>query len=184
MIALWIILGVAALLIIFGISAYNAIIRLQNKAEEASSGIDVHLNKRYDLVPNLVETVKGYATHEKEALERVVSARYAAMQAKGFSEKEKAEGDFSRAIGSLFALGESYPDLKANANFLSLQEQLTEIETEIQNARKYYNAVARTFNDKIMAFPSNIIANMMKKTKLEYFTLSDEKKGERVEVKF
>lgn len=184
MTVLWIILGIIAVIIILGISAYNSIIRLANKAEEAGSGIDVHLNKRYDLVPNLVETVKGYASHEKEALERVVSARYAAMQAKGFTEKEKAEGDFSRAIGSLFALGESYPELKANQNFLGLQQQLTDIETEIMNARKYYNAVARTFNDKIMAFPTNIIAGMMKKEKLEYFTLADEKARERVEVKF
>ena len=166
--ALIIVLIVVAIIVLGVISIYNKLVRARNKAEEAESGIDAHLTQRYDLIPNLVETVKGYAKHESTTLENVINARNMAMSAKGVVEKDMADGAVTNALKSLFALSEAYPDLKANASFISLQESLSSIERDLLNARKYYNATARDFNDKIQTFPSNLIASIFSFKKMEY----------------
>ncbi len=183
MTALIIILAIVIVIAIWAISVYNGLVKAKNRAEEAESGIDVHLNKRYDLIPNLVETVKGYAKHEEGTLAKVIEARNMCLSAKGLDEKDRADNALSGTLKNLFALAENYPDLKANANFISLQESLNRIEEEILNARKYYNATARTFNDKIMVFPANLIASPMGFRKLDYVEVADEKK-ENVKVSF
>jgi len=166
--ALIIVLIVVAIIVLGAVSIYNKLVRARNKAEEAESGIDAHLTQRYDLIPNLVETVKGYAKHESTTLENVINARNMAMSAKGVVEKDMADGAVTNALKSLFALSEAYPDLKANASFISLQESLSSIERDLLNARKYYNATARDFNDKIQTFPSNVIASIFSFKKMEY----------------
>lgn len=178
-----IILAIVIVIVVWAISVYNSLVKSKNRCEEALSGIDVHLNKRYDLIPNLVETVKGYAKHEEKTLESVINARNACLGATTIDEKSKADGVLSSTLKNLFALSESYPDLKANVNFISLQESLNKIEEEILNARKYYNAAARSFNDKIMVFPSNLIASLSGFKKLSYVDVDDEKK-ENVKVSF
>lgn len=168
MIALIVIIAIVVILLIVSISMYNSLVKAKNKAEEAVAGIDAHLSQRFDLIPNLVETVKGYAKHEKDTLENVIKARNMAMNANGVAAKDEADNILSGALKSLFALSESYPDLKANANFISLQQELSSIEKDLLNARKYYNATARAFNDRIATFPSNLIASMFHFSKLEY----------------
>jgi len=178
-----IIVVVLALLVIYGISVYNRLVRMRNQSEEASAAIDAHMKQRYDLVPNLVATVKGYAAHEKGTLEAVVAARTAAMGAQTLQEKDEANKQFSSAIRSLFAVAEAYPDLKANEGFLDLQKQLSKIESELLEARKYYNAVIKQLNTTVEMFPSNIIANLAHFRKLPYLAIEEEAK-QNVKVQF
>jgi Uncharacterized conserved protein len=181
--ALWIVLIVVAVLVIFFISSYNSLVALRNQSEEANAAIDAHLKQRYDLIPNLVETVKGYAKHEEGTLTAVIAARNAAMSATGFDEKQKAENALSGTLKTLFALSEAYPDLKANASFLNLQNQLQKIETDLLSARKYYNAVVKNLNNKIDMFPSNIVAKLSHFEKKGYVEIETEARA-RVDVKF
>ena len=179
-----IIIAVIAIAAIWTIAAYNGFIRLRNIVEEAFSTMDVYLKKRYDLIPNLVETVKGYAAHEKTTLENVTQARNMAAGAKTIEEKIQGENMLQGTLRSLFAVAEAYPDLKANQNFLDLQAQLKSVEDDIANARKYYNAVVKEFNTKVESFPSNIIAGIFKFTRKTMFEVNDEAEREAVKVQF
>jgi len=179
----YIILGLIILIILGLIYYYNKFIKLKNQVDESWSGIDVQLKRRYDLIPNLVETVKGYAKHEKETLENVIKARNMAKNATNVEEKAQAENMLTGALKTIFALAENYPDLKANENFLNLQNTLNEIEDNIQNARRYYNAVVRDYNILCESFPSVIIANMFNFKKREFFEI-EEKERENVKVSF
>jgi LemA protein len=186
MIAVITLLGLCALailvVIIAVIAIYNKLVRLRTTVKSSWSDIDVHLKKRYDLVPNLVETVKGYATHEKTVFEKVTEARSFAMKASSPADKAKAENMFSETLKSLFAVAEAYPELKANANFMQLQSQLKELEDNIEYARRYYNAVVRDYNILTETFPSNMIATQFKFDKEEFFEL-EEPAAERKPVK-
>ena len=175
-----IILAAVALWII---AIYNGLITFKNRVDEAWSDIDVQTKRRYDLIPNLVNTVKGYAAHEKQVFEDVTNARSRAMGAGTTADKAQAENMLTGALKSLFAVAEAYPDLKANQNFLELQRELTDTEDKIQAARRFYNGNVRDFNIKIEVFPNNIIAGMLKLTKREFFETSEEQKNP-VEVKF
>ncbi|MBI4699432.1 MAG: LemA family protein [Nitrospirae bacterium] len=175
-------LGIIFLLILTGISIYNKLIRLRTTVRSSWSDIDVQLKKRYDLVPNLVETVKGYASHEKSVFENVAQARSFAIKASTPADKAKAENMFTDTLKSLFAVAEAYPDLKANANFQQLQSQLSDLENSIESARRYYNAVVRDYNITAETFPSNIIASQFKFQKEEFFGL-EEPAAERKPVK-
>ena len=155
------------------IAIYNKLVRLRTTVKSSWSDIDVHLKKRYDLVPNLVETVKGYASHEKTVFEKVTEARSFAMKASTPVDKAKAENMFSETLKSLFAVAEAYPELKANTNFQQLQTQLKELEDNIEYARRYYNAVVRDFNILTETFPSNMIANWFRFVKEEFFELEE-----------
>ena len=177
---LFLLLGLA--LIFAVIVIYNKLVRLRTTVKSSWSDIDVHLKKRYDLVPNLVETVKGYAVHEKAVFEKVTEARSFAMKASSPAEKAKAENMFTDTLKSLFAVAEAYPDLKANANFMQLQSQLKELEDNIEYARRYYNAVVRDYNIMTETFPSNMIAEQFRFVKEEFFEL-DEPGVERKPVK-
>ena len=170
-IGFWVFLGVLGLLLVFAIAAYNKLVSLGQRSEAAWSDVDVQLKRRSDLVPNLVETVKGYAAHERGALEAVVRARGAAQAAGSGDARARAENQLSEALRQLFALAESYPDLKASANFQSLQGSLGEIEDGIQNARRYYNAVVRDLNTAVDSFPSNLVASAFRFAKRGYFEL-------------
>jgi len=165
------------------IAIYNGLITLKNRVDEAWSDIDVQLKRRHDLIPNLVNTVKGYATHERELFEKVTEARTAAMGAQNPADKEKAENALSGTLKSLFAVAENYPDLKANQNFLELQKELTDTEDKIQASRRFYNGNVRDFNTKIEVFPSNIVAGMLHFTKRDFFQM-DEAEKEPVAVQF
>ena len=182
MVVLIIVLLCIALILLWGVSAYNSLVKLKNKGDEAEAGIDAHLKERADLIPNLVETVKGYAGHESSTLEAVISARNKASSLSG-SSRMKAEGELSGALGRLFAVAESYPDLKADQNFLSLQNQLVRVEETLANARKYYNAVVREYNDKIMVFPSSLIAGLFHFSKRDYIEIEESDRA-RAEVRF
>lgn len=175
---------VVAVIVLWLIGSFNGLVRTRNQAQEASSDIDVQLKRRYDLIPNLVEAVKGYMTHEASVFEKVTQARSQAMQATDGA-KAGAEDNLSGALKSLFAVAENYPDLKANQNFLSLQGELTDTEDKIQAARRFYNGMVRDLNTKIQAFPSNIIANMSGFQKMDFFG-GDMTAAERepVQVKF
>ncbi len=184
---LLIVLGVIAILVIAVIAMYNGIIRLKNRVDEAWSDIDVQLKRRYDLIPNLVETVKGYASHEKETLEKVVQARNAAMSAQSGGDAKKqaeAENVLSSTLKSIFALSESYPDMKANQNFLELQRELSDTENKIQAARRFYNGNVRDFNTKLQVFPTNIMAGTLGFKAREFFEIGEAKEREAVQVKF
>ncbi|MDD3481194.1 MAG: LemA family protein [Patescibacteria group bacterium] len=181
--ALWIILGLVLILGGFLVAVYNGLIRLKNKVEEAWSDIDVQLKRRYDLVPNLVSTVKGYAKHEKGVFEEVTKARAAAMKAEGPAEESKAENHLTETLKSLFAVAENYPDLKADKNFLDLQEKLSMLEEEIQKSRRYYNGNVRDFNTKIQVFPNNLFAGMLGFAKYDFFQ-AEEGEKENVKVDF
>ena len=163
---------------------YNTLVRLKNNNEEAFSTMDVYMKKRYDLVPNLVETVKGYAKHEKETLNQVILARNNAQNAQGANEKIKAEQQMNSAIRNIFALAESYPELKANANFVDLQKQLQQIESEIANSRKYYNACVKTYNTQIQTFPSSFVAKRHNFEKASLFELDSAEERKNVKVQF
>ena len=165
------------------IAIYNGLIRLRNRVDEAWSDIGVQLKRRYDLIPNLVSTVKGYAAHEKEVFEKVTEARTRAMVAGTAGDKAQSENMLTGALKSLFAVAEAYPDLKANQNFLELQRELTDTEDKIQAARRFYNGNVRDFNTKIEVFPSNIIAGMLNFTKREFFGIEEEEK-DPVKVEF
>jgi LemA protein len=155
---------------------YNGLIRLKNRVDEAWSDIDVQLRRRHDLIPNLINTVKGYAAHEKEVFEKVTEARTRAIGAGTADEKAKAENVLSGALKSLFAVAEAYPDLKANQNFLELQRELTDTEDKIMAARRFYNGNVRDFNTKIQAFPTNIFAGMLNFTKRDFFQAEESEK--------
>ena len=183
MTVLIIIAVVVVAILLFVVSTYNGLVGLRNKVRDQFSQIDVQLKKRSDLVPNLVETVKGYSKHESETLEKVIQARNTYLSAGTPDEKMKSSGELSQAISKLFALAESYPDLKANTNFLDLQTQLKEIEDKISYARQFYNDAVLMFNNKIEMFPSNIIAGMFHFTKETFFEANEEER-KNVEVKF
>ncbi|MFO7636715.1 MAG: LemA family protein [Clostridia bacterium] len=168
-----IIIAVLVVLAVYVIMAYNNFTIIKNKIEEAYATVEVHLKKRYDLIPNLVETVKGYAKHESKTFTDVIEARNNAMKATGFEELRESENQLQQTLKSLFALSESYPDLKANTNFMDLQRQLESIENEILQSRKYYNAVVKEFNTRIALFPNSIIAGMFRFTKKEYYEVDD-----------
>jgi len=157
---IWIILIIIAVVAVFAIGIYNALVQLRNRCDNSWAQVDVQLRRRYDLIPNLVETVKGYAKHEKETFQNVTEARTKAMNASTVQEQGKAENMLSGALKSLFAVSESYPDLKANQNFMMLQEELAGTESKIAYARQFYNDTVMKFNTKQQVFPSNIIANM------------------------
>lgn len=184
MLLLIVIAAVIVLIAIWAISAYNGFIRLRNMVEEAFSTMDVYLKKRYDLIPNLVETVKGYAKHEASTLEKVVQARNMAADARTIEGKIQGENMLQSTLKSLFAIAEAYPDLKANTNFMDLQSQLQRIEDEIANARKYYNAVVKEFNTKVESFPSNIISGIFQFRRKTMFEVADQTQRENVKVQF
>ncbi len=178
---------VIAIVVIIGLwimGSYNALIRLKNQVEEAFSTMDVYMKKRYDLIPNLVETVKGYAAHESGTLEKVTAARTAAMDATTINDKIKNENILNDTLKSLFAVSEAYPDLKANTNFMDLQHQLQTVEEDIANSRKYYNASVKNLNNKIEMFPSNIIAGMFHFSKQPFFEVGSGEERENVKVQF
>ena len=174
---------VVVLVVFYLISVYNNLVSLRNKVDDQASQIDVQLKKRFDLIPNLVETVKGYTKHEKETLEGVVKARNTYVSADNLGDQLKADGELSNAINKLFALAEAYPDLKANENFRDLQTQLTSIEEKIGYARQFYNDSVLTLNNKVEMFPSNIVANMFGFKKREFFEAQKEEK-QNVKVEF
>ncbi len=165
-------LAIVVLLAVFVIGMYNGLVRLKVQCDNAWSDIDVQLKRRYDLIPNLVETVKGYAAHEKGTLEAVVAARNQAMNTQGPAAKAEAEGVLTSALRQVFALAEAYPQLRAVESFTQLQQSLSQIEDSVQNARRYYNAVVRDLNTKIVQFPSNIIAGMFNITPRQFFEIS------------
>lgn len=167
----------------FFMSFYNGYVRLRNKSEEAWADIDTQLKRRYDLIPNLVETVKGYAKHEEGTFTKLAEARSAAMGAKTPGEQAKAENMLSSTLKSLFAVVENYPELKANENFLDLQKTLTDIEEKLQLARRYFNGTVKVMNTKIEVFPGNVLAGMFNFVKKEYFEIEDEAR-DNVNVKF
>ena len=181
-----IVLIILVLVILGIVGLYNSLVTLRVRSEEAWSDIDVQLKRRHDLIPNLIETVKGYAKHESELLEKVTAARTQAIQSAsaGPAEQAKSENMLSGALKSVFALTENYPDLKANQNFLKLQEELAATEDKIQAARRFYNSNVRDLNTKVESFPSNIIANMFAFQKKEFFELEDKSERENVKVSF
>jgi len=173
---------IAILLWLIGV--YNALVRLNNKTKEAWSDIDVQLKRRHDLIPNLVETVKGYAKHESGTFEKVTQARANALSAQTPGQKAEAENVLSGALKSLFAVAESYPELKASENFSSLQNDLRDTEDKISSSRRFYNGNVRDFNTKIETFPNNVVAGMLKFKKYEFYEVAEAKERENVEVKF
>ncbi|MFT7609766.1 MAG: LemA protein [Candidatus Aldehydirespiratoraceae bacterium] len=183
MIPLLIVLAIVVVLVIFVISLYNNLVKFRNRIENAWAQIDVQLKRRWDLIPNLVETVKGYASHEKDTLEAVISARNAAATAEGPQASAQSENMLSGALRQLFALSEAYPDLKANTSFLELQEELTSTEGRIAFARQHYNDTVLKYNTAIQTFPAVVIAGSLRFTEREYFEVDDESRG-TVSVEF
>jgi LemA protein len=183
-ILLWVAVGLIAVVGLWFVATYNGLIRLKNRTDEAWSDIDVQLKRRYDLIPNLVETVKGYATHEKELFEKVTQARSNAMQATTPEEQGKAENMLAGTLKSLFAVAENYPDLKANQNFAKLQDELSDTENKIQASRRFYNGNVRDFNTKLQVFPTNMVGNMLGFKAREFFEIEDAAQKENVAVKF
>ena len=173
-----------AIVAIVGITIYNSLVKMRTQAQGAWADIDVQLKRRWDLIPNLVETVKGYASHEKDTLEAVIEARNRAMSASGPADKAQAENMLSGALKSLFALSEAYPQLRAVESFTSLQGTLGEIEDAVQNSRRYYNAVVRDYNTKVEQFPSVLVANAFRFQKEEFFELDDEAQRDAPTVSF
>ncbi|MCG3146604.1 MAG: Protein LemA [Verrucomicrobiae bacterium] len=184
MIALIVIAAIALILGLWLAGAYNGLIRLRNQVENAWAQIDVQLKRRCDLIPNLVETVKGYAKHESGTLEKVIQARNIAMSAKTVGERAEAENVLTGTLKTLFAVSEAYPDLKANANFMRLQEELTSTENKVAFSRQFYNDSVMNFNTKIEVFPSNLIANSFGFTRREFFEVKDEAIREAPKVSF
>jgi LemA protein len=183
----YIILAILVAIVLWFIYTYNFFVRLTNRAKEAWADIDVQLKRRYDLIPNLVNTVKGYASHEAGTLEQVTKARADAISAEQTGDPAKtaqAENALTGTLKSLFAVAENYPDLKANQNFLELQRELSDTENKIQAARRFYNGNVRDLNTKIETFPANMVAGMFNVTKREFFELEDSTAREAVEVKF
>ncbi len=181
---LWILLVVVVAVLLWGVAVYNGLVTLKNRVDEAWSDIDVQLKRRYDLIPNLVNTVKGYATHERELFEKVTQARTQAMGAQNPAAKAEAENMLSGTLKSLFAVSENYPELKANQNFLELQRELTDTEDKIQASRRFYNGNVRDFNIKIEVFPDTLVAKMLNYTKREFFEIENAAEKEPVKVQF
>jgi LemA protein len=184
MIGLYILLALVVLVPLYGIYLYNQLVSSRNMVEEGWSGVDVQLKRRADLIPNLVETVKGYASHEQGVLESVTKARAGAASAKGVEEKQQAENVLTGVLRQLFAVAEAYPELKADENFQQLQDQLSELEDEIQKSRRYYNGGVRQLNTKIELFPSNIVASQFRFQRAEYFEIEDPHSRELPKVDF
>jgi len=186
MVALWVILGIVVVIGFFVLINYNGLVRLRNQVRNAWSQIDVQLKRRHDLIPNLVETVKGYAAHERQTLEAVTSARNLALQAVGHGAgaQSKAEGELSGALSRLLAVAENYPDLKANQNFLALQEELSSTENKISFSRQFYNDSVLTYNNKVQMFPSNVVAGMMGFKMGEFFEVEAPAEREAPKVSF
>lgn len=187
MLALWIILGVVAVVVIFLWATYNSLVTLRIRVDEAWSDITVQLKRRLDLIPNLVDTVKGYAKHESGVFEQVTAARASVMNAKGVKETADAENQFEGALKSLFAVAEAYPDLKANQNFAELQQELVDTEDKIQGARRFYNSGVTNLNTKIQTFPNNVVAGMFNFKSREFFDVEESERSaaeKPVEVKF
>jgi len=185
---LYIVLGVLAIVIFWLIATYNGLITTKNRVDEAISDIDVQLKRRYDLIPNLVETVKGYMTHERETLVKLTEARTAAMTTHDnpgatLAQKEQAENALSSTLKTIFAVSENYPELKASQNFLQLQDEISDTENKIQASRRFYNGNVRDFNTKIQVFPTNLIAGMLKFTKYEFFQAEAQERN-NIQVKF
>ena len=179
-----IIFGVLVILVLWIIFIYNRLVALRNRVKEAWSDIEVQLKRRYNLIPNLVETVKGYASHEKEVFEKVTQARTKAIGAQNLKEKAVAENMLSNTLKSLFAVAENYPQLRSSENFQKLQEELTDAEDKIQAARRFYNGNVRDFNIKIESFPSNIIAKIFNFKKVEFFEIKEEAEKDVPKLKF
>ncbi len=180
---IFIFLGIIIVVAIWFVAVYNGLIKFKNRVDEAWSDIGVQLKRRYDLIPNLVNTVKGYATHEKDLLENVTKARTEAMGAQNPKDSAQKENMLSDTLKSLFAVSENYPDLKANQNFLELQRELTDTEDKIQASRRFYNGNVRDFNTKVQVFPTNLIAGMLNFKDYDFFEVT-EKEKENIEVKF
>ncbi len=178
-----ILIGAVVLALLYGVALYNGFVRLATRVDEAWSDIDVQLKRRYDLIPNLVNTVKGYAAHESGVFEKVTEARSKAMQAGSVGDHAAAENMLSGALKSLFAIAEAYPDLKANTNFLELQRELSDTENKIQASRRFYNGTVMELNTKVDMFPSNIVAKMFNFVKREFFEIEEGQK-EPVKVEF
>lgn len=182
---MYIFIAIPVLIILYAIFAFNGFVALKNRTQEAWADIEVQLKRRYDLIPNLVNTVKGYATHESTAFEKVTAARSAAMGAKTMGEHSKGEAMLAGAVTGLFGIAEAYPDLKANANFIELQRELSDTENKIQAARRFYNTNVRDLNTSVEQFPGNIIAGMFSFKKMDLFDLADDDVAQKnVEVKF
>lgn len=179
----FILIGAVVLVLLYGVGLYNSFVKLATRVEEAWSDIDVQLKRRYDLIPNLVNTVKGYAAHESGVFEKVTEARSKAMQAGSVADHGAAENMLSGALKSLFAIAEAYPDLKANTNFLELQRELSDTENKIQASRRFYNGTVMELNTKVDMFPSNIIAKAFNFAKREFFEIEEGEK-EPVKVEF
>jgi LemA protein len=184
MVAVIIIIAVVALLVLIFIGVNNSMIGARNRVDEAWSGIDVQLKRRHDLVPNLVETVKGYATHERETFQKVTEARAEAMKAQGPAQAGAAEGRLSAMLGDLRAIAENYPELRATENFQQLSRELTELEDEIQAARRIYNSNVQSYNTKIQVFPNSIIASTRNFEAREFFEITDAADREPAQVSF
>lgn len=180
---MWIIIAVIAFLLLIIWATYNSLIQSKVRVEEAFSHIDVQLKRRSDLIPNLVETVKGYVKHEKTVLEEITKARTSLMQANGVAEKAKANGQLSETLKTLFAVSENYPTLKANENFLSLQEELSDTENKVAYARQFYNSTVMDYNTKLLTFPTVVFAQMLSFKKADFFAATEEEKKE-VKVQF
>lgn len=183
---LYIILAIIVVIVAWVVVVYNGFIRRRNQKDESWADIDVQLKRRYDLIPNLIETVKGYADHESQTFQKVTEARNRAMGARSVAEQAEAENALTDTLKSLFAVAESYPELKANENFAELQRELVDTENKIQAARRFYNTNVRDWNTGVQSFPGNIVANAFKFEKAEFFELdeSEEAAREPVEVKF
>jgi LemA protein len=177
-------IAVLAIVLLWGVYAYNRLVRLRVRADESWHDIDTQLKRRWDLIPNLVETAKGYASHEKEVFERVTQARARALESAGPREQAAAEQGLKNALFSLFAVAENYPELKANQNFLQLQETLEDAEDRIQRSRRYYNAVVRELNTAILTFPKSVIAGIFRFEPREFYELPDEGQREVPQVRF
>ncbi len=186
MIAIIVIVAIVVIIALWLVSTHNGLVKLNNQVEEGFSTMDVYLKKRYDLIPNLVETVKGYAKHESDTLEKVIAARNTAMgtNPSNLDAKIANENALSGSLKNLFAIAEAYPDLKANTNFIDLQEQLKKIEDDIANARKYYNATVKNMNNKVQMFPSSIVAGMFNFTKKPFFEVDSAEERQNVKVNF
>jgi LemA protein len=174
MMALIILLAVIGLMVLGFVAIYNSLVKNRNMVREGWSGIDVQLKRRADLIPNLIETVKGYMIHERELLTRVTELRSRSMRAQDIGERTRAEGELSRTLANLFAVAENYPALKANQNFLELQRQIADLEEQIQFSRRYYNGTVRNYNTMIESFPSNIVARMFNFIQADYFEIGEE----------
>jgi len=173
MTAFYLLLALVVVVLVAAVTIYNRLVRNKNMVQEGWSGIDVQLKRRADLIPNLIESVKGYMGHERGVLEKVTELRNQSLQAGGVGEKGRVEGALGAALGNLFAVAENYPDLKASQNFIQLQQSLADIEDQIQLSRRYYNGAARNLNILIASFPSNLVANMYRFTPVEYFEIAD-----------